>query len=126
MTHHILIVEDNASIARIWQLKLVKEGYEVTHAKTGKEGLDRVKEKKPSLILMDIMMPGDLDGVEVFRQLRQNVETADIPVIFLSSSVKDKQEIQKILDMGALDFMAKFQITPDELAQKIKVHLAGA
>lgn len=115
----ILIVEDNVSIAKIWTLKLTKEGHEVDVAKTGKEVLDKVKEQKPQLILMDVMIPG-INGIEVFQQLRQNVEYADIPVIFLSSSVKSKEEIQKLLDMGALDFIAKYDITPESLAQRVK------
>jgi two-component system alkaline phosphatase synthesis response regulator PhoP len=115
----ILIVEDNVSIAKIWSVKLKQEGYEVVLARTGREGLEKVKEHKPSLILMDIMIPG-LDGVEVFQQLKQNVEYAGIPVVFLSSSIKDRHEIQKILDMGAEDFIPKFEISPADLAVKVK------
>lgn len=115
----ILIVEDNVSIAKIWSLKLTKEGYEVDVAKTGKEALAKVCEKKPQLILMDVMMPG-ISGIEVFQQIRQNIEYSRIPVIFLTSSIKSKDEVQKILDMGAADFMAKPEITPEQLAQRIK------
>jgi CheY-like chemotaxis protein len=119
----IMIVEDNVSIAKIWSLKLTKEGYEVDVAKTGKEALDKVRDRKPQLILMDVMIPG-INGIEVFQQLRQNVEFADIPVIFLSSAMKSKDEIQKILDMGARDFIPKYEVTPEQLAQKIKDLLA--
>jgi len=115
----IMIVEDNISIAKIWSLKLTKEGFEVDVAKTGKEALDKVRDKKPDLILMDVMIPG-INGIEVFQQLRQNVDYAGIPVIFLSSAMKSKDEIQKILDMGAKDFIAKYEVTPDQLAQRIK------
>jgi CheY-like chemotaxis protein len=114
----IMVVEDNVSIAKIWSLKLQKEGFEVALAKTGKECLDSVKERKPDLILMDIMIPG-MTGVEVFQQLRQNIDYASIPVVFLSSSVKDKDEIQKLLDMGAKGFLPKFEITPADLIVKI-------
>jgi DNA-binding response OmpR family regulator len=120
---HILIVEDNVSIAKIWGVKLQKEGFEVSLAKTGKEGMDLAREKKPSLILMDIMIPG-IDGIEVFQQLRQSVETADIPVLFLSSSVKDRSEIQKILDMGAEGFIIKSEISPGDLVTRINDVLA--
>jgi CheY-like chemotaxis protein len=116
---YILIVEDNASIAKIWSLKLEKEGFEVGLAKTGREALDKVKEKKPSLILMDIMIPG-IDGIEVFQQIRQNIEFSDVPVLFLSSSVKTKDEIQKLMDMGAEGFIPKFEISPGDLAVKIR------
>jgi DNA-binding response OmpR family regulator len=120
---HILIVEDNVSIAKIWSVKLQKESFEVSLAKTGKEGLDLVRENKPDLILMDIMIPG-IDGIEVFQQLRQNVETAGIPVLFLSSSVKDRSEIQRILDMGAEGFIIKSEISPGDLVARINDVLA--
>jgi len=122
----ILLVEDNVSIAKIWTVKLEKEGFEVLYAKTGREALDKVKEKSPSLILMDIMIPGGINGVEVFTQLRQNVEHAGIPVLFLSSSVKDKAEQQKILDMGADGFLIKTEITPAGLVEHVRRLLDGA
>lgn len=115
---YILIVEDNASIAKIWSLKLNKDGFEVGIARSGREALDRVNEKKPALILMDIMIPG-LDGIEVFQQLKQNIDSADIPVLFLSSSAKTKEEVQKLMDMGAEGFIPKFEISPGDLAGKI-------
>lgn len=118
----ILIVEDNASIAKIWSLKLSKEGFEVDNAKTGKEALDKVREKLPSLILMDIMIPG-ITGIEVFQQLRQNVEFAGIPVVFLSSSSITREEVQKLLDMGAAAYFQKFDISPQDLVSKVRALL---
>jgi DNA-binding response OmpR family regulator len=117
-------VEDNVSIAKIWAVKLEKEGFEVLHAKTGKEALDAVRERDIALILMDIMIPGGINGVEVFTQLQQNVAHARIPVVFLSSSVKDPAERRKILDMGAKDFLVKTEVTPGGLVDHVRRVLA--
>ena len=119
----ILIVEDEAKIARFVELELVHEGYEVEKAPDGRTGLDLALQGDYDLILLDVMLPG-LNGIEVLRRLRQQKST---PVILLTArdAVMDKVSG---LDAGADDYITKpFAI--EELLARIRVaerhHEAG-
>lgn len=113
----ILIVEDNLVIAKMWANKLKKE-FLVDIASTGKEGIDKANADKPDLILLDVLMPG-MDGFEVCRQLKMQSEFRDLPVIFLSNLVQDNL-LDKVKGLGAVDFIAKSNISPSSLEEKIK------
>ena len=120
MAAKILIVEDEAKIARFVELELVHEGYEVGKAADGREGLDMALRGGFDLILLDVMLPG-LNGMEVLRRLRSE---SDVPVIMLTArdAVMDKVSG---LDMGANDYITKpFAI--EELLARIRVVLRGA
>ena len=120
MAAKILIVEDEAKIARFVELELVHEGYEVGKAADGREGLDLALRGGFDLILLDVMLPG-LNGLEVLRRLRSE---SDVPVIMLTArdAVMDKVSG---LDMGANDYITKpFAI--EELLARIRVVLRGA
>lgn len=79
----ILIVDDEQDFVKTTSLRLRFEGYDTVEANDGLAALERVKERKPDLILLDIMMPG-MSGVEVFERLRSNEDTNSIPIIFLT------------------------------------------
>lgn len=114
---HILIVEDEAKIARFVELELLHEGNEVTKAADGRLGLDMALEQDFDLILLDVMLP-QLNGLEVLRRLRQKKDT---PVIMLTArdAVMDKVSG---LDAGADDYITKpFAI--EELLARIRVAL---
>lgn len=114
---HILIVEDEAKIARFIELELLHEGNEVTKAADGRLGLDMALEQDFDLILLDVMLP-QLNGLEVLRRLRQKKDT---PVIMLTArdAVMDKVSG---LDAGADDYITKpFAI--EELLARIRVAL---
>ena len=120
MAAKILIVEDEAKIARFVELELVHEGYEVGKAADGRDGLDQALRGGFDLILLDVMLPG-LNGLEVLRRLRSE---SDVPVILLTArdAVMDKVSG---LDMGANDYITKpFAI--EELLARIRVVLRGA
>lgn len=117
MTQKILLVEDDTKIARFIELELVHEGYEVTKAFDGREGLSLAEGGDFDLLLLDIMLPG-LNGLEVLRRLRK---TSDLPVIMLTArdAVMDKVSG---LDSGADDYITKpFAI--EELLARIRVCL---
>lgn len=114
---HILIVEDEAKIARFVELELLHEGNDVTKAADGRLGLDMALEQDFDLILLDVMLP-QLNGLEVLRRLRQKKDT---PVIMLTArdAVMDKVSG---LDAGADDYITKpFAI--EELLARIRVAL---
>ena len=78
----ILAIDDEKDILKLLQYNLEREGYQVSCARTGEEGLDAVKSKRPDLVLLDIMMPG-IDGLEVLKILRANSQTRNVPVLML-------------------------------------------
>lgn len=113
----ILVVEDEASLARFLQLELNHEGYQVETAKNGYEALGMISEGKWDLVLLDLMLPG-LDGFEICRRIRKYT---DVPVIMLTArdAVSDKI---KGLDTGADDYVTKpFLI--EELLARIRARL---
>lgn len=85
VTRRILIVEDQADVAQLIDVVLKGEGYSVAIAKDGAQGLMLARDWNPDLILMDIMLPG-VDGGALIERLRQEPETADLPIIAMSAS----------------------------------------
>lgn len=102
----ILVIEDDASL-REFMIKyfLEKQGYIVVTAENGAVGLEKAKQEIPDLIISDIMMP-QMNGYEVLRALQQNVETADIPFIFLTA-MSNRSDIRDGMNLGADDFLVK-------------------
>jgi two-component system, cell cycle response regulator DivK len=94
----ILIVEDNAKNRKLVRDVLSFKGYEVIEAETGEEGIRLAQARRPSLVLMDIRLPG-IDGIEVLRRLRADRTTRGIPIMAMTASVMT-EERQKILGAG--------------------------
>lgn len=117
----ILIVEDDEKIARVIQLELEFEDYEVDIAYTGKEALDKYETGDFSLILLDVMIP-ELSGLEVLRRVRQKNQEIKIIMLTARDAVMDKVSG---LDSGANDYMTKpFEV--EELLARIRLHLKSA
>jgi two-component system response regulator ArlR len=117
VNNKILIVEDEAKIARFVELELVHEGYEVKTAFDGRSGLAMAESWQPDLLILDLMLP-ELSGIEVCRRLRQQ---SDIPIIMLTAKDDVSDKVMG-LDMGADDYMTKpFAI--EELLARIRVSL---
>ena len=101
----ILAVEDEENILELIEFNLNKEGHKVLGATTGEEGLELAKKNKPDLILLDLMLPG-INGLEVCRALRQNEETANIPVIIVSAR-GEEIDVVTGLELGADEYITK-------------------
>jgi DNA-binding response OmpR family regulator len=114
----ILIVEDDRFLRELIARKLRNEGYEVIEAVDGEEGLKRIKEEKPDLVLLDLILPG-IDGFEVLERSKGDPEIASIPVIILSN-LGQREEIERGLKLGAIDYLIKAHFTPGEIIEKIK------
>ncbi|HXK55076.1 MAG TPA: response regulator [Gammaproteobacteria bacterium] len=116
----ILIVDDSPTETHILKGILERAGYRVITAENGERGVSSAIESTPSLILMDVVMPG-LNGFQATRQLSQTPETADIPIIMVSTK---GQETDRAWGMrqGARDYVVK-PVSPDELLDKISVVL---
>lgn len=111
---NILVVDDEPNIRELLRMYLEKEGYRVDLAGNGLEALDKLASFKPTLVVLDLMMPG-MDGFEVCRQIRQRSE---VPVLMLTAR---KEDIDKILglELGADDYITK-PFNPRELVARIK------
>ena len=112
MPKKILAVDDEKHIVRLVQINLVKEGYEVTTATNGREALESVAASRPDLIVMDVMMP-EMDGFEALQKLKDNSETANIPVIMLTAKAQDA-DVFKGWQSGADLYLTK-PFNPSEL-----------
>ena len=104
-TANILIVEDEQDLLELLRYNLDREGYDVRTATTGEEGLKLVREQKPDLMLLDLMLPA-MDGLEVCRTLKSRDHTEDIHIIMLTAR-GEESDIVKGLEMGADDYITK-------------------
>ena len=114
----IVIVEDDHNIADLVELYLRQEGFRVVQAGDGERGLEMVREQRPKLVVLDVGLPGAIDGLEVCRRLRT---TTDIPVLMLTAR---DQEIDRVLglELGADDYVTK-PFSPRELVARVKAIL---
>ena len=101
----ILIVEDNDKNRKLVRDVLTFKGYEVIESETGEEGVRLAQERRPSLVLMDIRLPG-IDGVEALRRLRAEETTRGIPVMAMTASVMSEDR-QKIMAAGFDGYQSK-------------------
>jgi two-component system cell cycle response regulator DivK len=101
----ILIVEDHEKNRKLVRDVLKFKGYEVIEAETGEEGVRLALERRPSLVLMDIRLPG-IDGVEALRRIRADVTTRAIPIMAITASVMTEDR-QKIMDAGFDAYQSK-------------------
>lgn len=101
----VLVVEDDADLAKIVELNLDHAGYEVDHAADGGEGLERARAAPPDLVLLDVMMPV-MDGWQVLRALKTGEDTRDIPVVMLTALSEERDVIQGHLE-GAVHYISK-------------------
>ena len=113
----ILLVEDEEIMIDLLQRKLTKEGYEVSVARDGEEGLKLMREVKPALILLDIVMP-KMGGFEVMEEMGKDKNLKDIPVIVISNSGQPV-EIDKAQRLGAKDWLIKTEFDPQEVLGKV-------
>lgn len=101
----VLVVEDDFDISSMLQLYFKTQGYEVYVAPRGGVALEMTRQNLPNVIVLDIMLP-DIDGYEVCRQLRTNLRTSHIPIIFLTQKDERNDKIQG-LELGADDYITK-------------------
>jgi len=116
----ILVVDDELDILELIRHTLAKEGFEVHVAANGAQAIDQTAEVNPEIILMDVMMPV-MDGMEACRQLKENPETKNIPVVFLTARSEEFAELAGF-EAGADDYISK-PIRPRVLLSRIKAIL---
>jgi len=113
----ILIVEDEEIMIDLLQRKLTREGYEVSVTKDGDEGLKAMREVKPDLILLDIIMP-KMGGFEVMEEMNKDPKLKQIPIIIVSNSGQPV-ELDNAQKLGAKDWLIKTEFDPQEVIEKV-------
>ncbi len=115
---HVLLVEDDVFLSGIYQKKFEMEGYKVTAVDNGEKVLPEAKKKMPDIILLDILLP-KMDGFTVLSKLKEDEQVKNIPVILLTN-LGQKDDVEKGLQMGAVDYLIKAHFKPSEVVDKIK------
>jgi len=119
----LLIIEDDPLMSRMYQKIFSFEGYQVDLAPNGQEGLVKVKADKPTLILLDVMMPV-MNGLEVLDHLKADADTKGIPVVMLTN-LAGVQDAETALAKGAVKYIVKSEHEPKEIVDMIKQIIAG-
>ena len=114
----VLFIEDDPTVAQMYKLKLELDGYQVTMAKDGEEGLQLASDVKPDIIFLDIRLP-KMDGFAVLERLRGNEQTRHIPVVILSN-YGERELVERGLKLGALEYLIKSQTTPANLSRGVE------
>ena len=114
----ILVVDDELPIQRILRRNLSASGYDILVADDGEQAVEMVRAHQPDLILLDLCLPGKIDGLEVCRQVRLSMKT---PIIVLSALTEEKQKVEA-LDLGADDYLTK-PFSNDELQARVRACL---
>ena len=117
----ILVVEDDFFVRDLYTRELTREGFEVSTAEDGAEGLLQATEEKPDLILLDIMLP-KMSGLDVLKTLQEKEETKGIPVVLLTNLGQDSV-IREGFTLGAIGYLIKAAHTPTQIIEEVKKFL---
>jgi DNA-binding response OmpR family regulator len=116
----ILVIDDEPGIVDIVETNLLGEGFDVISASDGREGLQKIRQDKPDLIVLDVMMP-EMDGWQVLKEIEKDPDTAGLPIIMLTAKATDEDYIHG-LEEGAVEYLTK-PFFPQELVNRIKITL---
>lgn len=123
MAKRILIIEDDVFLGDVLMRKLNNEGYETYLARDGKEGMGKLRQLKPDLLLLDIVLPS-MNGYEILEEKVKDKDVEPIPVIIISNSGQPV-EINRVLALGVKDYLIKAQFSPEEVLVKVHAQLEG-
>lgn len=118
----ILIIEDDIDILKVYSEKLKLEKHKVLSVNNAEEGLDMVVKNKPDLILLDIMLPGKMNGFDLLEELKRHGSTSHIPVIVLTNVDTERETA---LEIGANEYLVKADTKPSELLAIINKYLGS-
>lgn len=114
----ILLVDDDLTILEMYGERLKAEGFRIVQATNGQEALQKARDIRPALIILDIMMP-KVNGFDVLKNLRADAEFRDVPILVLTALIQDVDRIQS-KKLGATDYIIKSETMPGEVIVKIK------
>lgn len=113
----ILIVEDDVQLLNAYKMLLSTKGYDVLTAGAGQIGYAIAKSEKPDLIILDVMLPGGMNGFDVLEQLKLFEDTKNIPVLIMTN-LETEEKVAKTI--GAADYLVKVNTSNDQLVAKVK------
>ena len=113
----ILLIDDDPFILEMYVLKLKEHNFQIETASNGKEGLAKIREFKPDLLLLDIVMPA-LDGFDILREIKKN-PPPNMKIILLTN-LGQKEDVERGMQLGADDYIIKAHFTPSEVVEKVK------
>lgn len=113
----ILIIEDDQFLAGIVSKEVEKQGGKMIHINNGEVAVDTIKKEGPDAILLDIMLPG-MSGLDTLEKIKSDPKMKNIPVIIFSN-FGDKDDMERGLKLGAVKFLIKSTVVPDELVQEV-------
>jgi DNA-binding response OmpR family regulator len=116
MAKKVLLIEDDLFLTDIYLTKFEQAGYEVDVASDGKTGMEKLRQTKPDILLLDLVIPG-MDGFVLLEQLKKDDNLKNISVLVLSNRGSD-QDVQRVKALGADDYLIKSQYTPSEVVAK--------
>ena len=114
---HVVLIEDDPFLGSIASEKVRDAGYKLTFYTTAEEALKKLEENQPDIILLDIVLP-KMDGYEFLKIVKNNEKLKSIPIIILSN-LGSQDEIDKGLQLGAISYLVKSNITPDDIVAKV-------
>lgn len=117
----ILVVEDDKFLRELILRKLKEENYETVSAIDGEEGVTRVQQERPDLVLLDLILPG-MNGFDALKKMKEIPEVAEIPVVVLSN-LGQKEDVERALKLGAKDYLVKAHFTLDEIVEKVRKYI---
>lgn len=121
MEKYVLIVEDDPFYSSVYKTKVEKEGVKAVLAENGTKALAEARKHRPAVIVLDLVMP-EMDGFRVLTELKQDALLKDVPVLVLSN-LSQEEDIKRVMDMGAEDYIVKAMIPINQLVARIKRYL---
>ncbi|MBU0507417.1 response regulator transcription factor [bacterium] len=118
---HVLVVDDEEDILEIVRYNLTQEGYRVTCAESSERALIEIRRHPPDVLILDLMLPGGLDGLDLCRKLKSDAETSQIPIIMLTARAEEADMVTG-LELGADDYVTK-PFSPRVLSARVKAML---
>lgn len=119
----VLVVDDEKELRELLVQKLTKAGFDVAAAGDGEEGLEVAREKKPDLILLDIVMP-KMDGITMLKKLREEEWGKNVEVMLLTV-LEDEQHLSQALEAGAREYFVKTDWKLDDVVERVKSKLGA-
>ncbi len=115
----IILIEDDNLLRTMYCNKFKEAGYDINVYGDGKSGFAGIKKFKPTLVLSDIMMP-EMNGFEVLEKMKKDKQLKHIPYVFLTNLSRSDEDIKRGLELGAVCYLVKSDLTPEEIVAKVK------
>ncbi|HSX58129.1 MAG TPA: response regulator [Candidatus Saccharimonadales bacterium] len=118
----VVLVEDDALFVKMYQKKFSKEGISLEVALDGEAGFNKIKEVKPDLAILDLMLP-KMSGTEVLRKIRSDESLKEIPVIIMTNLNASSDEVNQAMELGVKETVLKTDVVPEKIVETARKYL---